>query len=138
MNTLQLECALKHVAPRVGVYAADQIPRGRTRGFIVNTQGAHLPGEHWVAFWENNGKLEFFDSFGQKPTYYGFQSTKTYNTVVLQSPDSNTCGLYALFYVMCKSRGYTLEQIQNMFCTNTGLNDYLMYLFASELFSPCM
>jgi hypothetical protein len=138
MNNYQLECALKHVAPGVRVYAADQIPRYYSRGFIVNTHGSHLPGEHWVAFWKNNGNIEFFDSFGQKPTYYGFQTAKLYNDVVLQSIDSNTCGLYALFYVMCKSRGYTLEHIQRLFVTNTRLNDYFMYLFASQLFSQCM
>jgi len=137
MNTLQLECALKHVAPGVGVYAADQIPRGRTRGFIVNTQDSSQTGEHWVSFWKDGGS-EFFDSFGQKPGYYGFQSTESYNTMMLQNPDSDTCGLYTLFYVMLKSRGYTLGQIQKLFGTNTRLNDYLMYLFASELFYHCM
>ena len=145
MNTLQLRCILK-TSPKtchVQVIATDQLPTRLIKypcGYIVNTQDSIQPGKHWVAFWfDNLGHGEFFDSFGERPGYYiqeftNFlnRNTSNYerNTKVLQSDYSKTCGLYAVFYVLLRSKGFSLQQIQQCFTNDRRLNDHFMYRFA--------
>ena len=53
----------------LGVFAADEIPRNIRKPaiFVTNTDARGLPGEHWIAiYFDDDGKGEFFDSFGQK------------------------------------------------------------------------
>ena len=51
-----------------GVYPADQLPRSpptsvRT-AYIVNTDPAGEPGQHWLGLWTEQNKCEVFDSYG--------------------------------------------------------------------------
>ena len=51
-----------------GVYPADQLPRSPPRSvrqaYIVNTDPAGEPGQHWLGLWTEQNKCEVFDSYG--------------------------------------------------------------------------
>jgi hypothetical protein len=154
MNTLQLECVLNAdpVTRHVRVYAADQLPQQRLtqfpRGLIVNTEPSTMRGRHWVAIWLDSAKHgEFFDSFGKPPEYYHRQfriflqknnACANYNDRVLQHADSDTCGLFALFYIAMKSMGSSLRDIQSYFCSDTRVNEAIVYQFALTYFKHCI
>lgn len=154
MNTHQLQCAIdcdpemkKHIS---GVYAADEIPHiihGSKNGFIANTDPKQRPGQHWIAFYLNGeGILECFDSYGRSPDGYSvylrqfmgkFYRIKV-NKKRLQSNDNAVCGQYCLFYLMCRTRGYSMDKITDMFNENYHLNDKFVYNFIDERFYCCM
>jgi len=113
----------------LGVFPSDQIPYSKLFNTkithsvccIVNTDPSSLPGKHWVAFFNdasfknNKSSLEFFDSFGLKPSFYKlggntsieFQS----NPFPLQSSHSTVCGHYCILYLYLRSR-YLANHIQ--------------------------
>ena len=51
-----------------GVYPAEKLPQSPTKtvraGYIVNTDPAGEPGEHWLGLWKEQNKCEIFDSYG--------------------------------------------------------------------------
>ena len=153
MNTLQLRCVLSmnRRTKNLQVIAANQLPYQVTHfpfGYIVNTEESHLPGEHWIAFWFESPQYgEFFDSFGNSPDVYKKQFRNTlrqsvkqfrYNDQVLQSSDSNTCGMFVLLYLILKAKGYSLKRIQRLFTKDTRWNDQLIYDFALRYFKHCI
>ena len=151
MNSLQLLCALKSQKVNVKVISVDQLPyRVKTypRGFIVNNETSKQKGKHWIALWiESPDYGEFFDSFGEKPIYYGKRFTdflnrnvKRYisNTEQLQNDSSDTCGLFTLFYILLKTRGYSMKRIRKRFTEDTRLNDHILYQFAHRYFNRCI
>jgi len=152
MNTNQLQCAIScdvYMKNNVlGVFAADKIPKTlrNQSGFITNTDPHQKPGKHWLAFFYDNEVLECFDSYGLSPEHYSqsFKSLTTnfsklkVNTKRIQSRDTAVCGQYCLFYLMCKTRGYTMEQVVDIFNNNYRLNDQFVYNFIDKRFHCCM
>ncbi|GIX84985.1 uncharacterized protein CDAR_374191 [Caerostris darwini] len=55
-----------------GLYASDKIPfiKEKKYAFVVNSDESSEPGSHWLAFYCENGCIEFFDSFGNPPDFY--------------------------------------------------------------------
>ena len=51
-----------------GVHPADQLSRSPATGirqaYIVNTDPAGEPGQHWLALWTEKNQCEIFDSYG--------------------------------------------------------------------------
>ncbi|GFT35664.1 uncharacterized protein F54H12.2 [Trichonephila clavipes] len=81
-----------------GVYASDTIPILKKKStIVVNLDASSQPGSHWLAFYHENNCIEFFDSYGYPPEYYGegFRdfvskfSTVSWNCIPFQSPTSN-------------------------------------------------
>ena len=102
---------------------------------IVNTDPSGKPGEHWLAIYFNKSKeAEFFDSFGLSAEQYKFDKYLKYfsrsyvdNKFQIQNFDSNTCGYYCLYFIMLKSRGFTLNEINSLFSKNDfKINDFLV------------
>ena len=93
---------------------------------IANTDTSYGPGKHWVTFFFTNpGPYEFFDFLGKTPEYYnvGFETIlQTFylmNCNRLQSFVSDTCGLYCLYYVMCRYAGMTMkDRFIHFMCEN--------------------
>ena len=152
MNTYQLQCAINYDCNMrntvCGVYAADEIPQTlhSFTGLVPNTDPKQRPGKHWIAFFYDNGVLECFDSYGRSPELYSPHlgqfmrsfPTRRVNVKRLQSSDTTVCGQYCLFYLMCRTRGYSMEEITNMFDNNYHLNDEFVYKFINERFYCCM
>lgn len=115
---------------------------------ILNTDVYAKSGQHWCAFYLNaNGKAEFFDSFGRKPSYYNnhfsawlrkYARTFVYNTKRIQSDTSNVCGLYTLHFLRQRLLGHSLETIVDYFSPyNFYANDFFIYQYMQLVFSNC-
>ena len=110
-----------------GVFPRDKLPHyvdiRRPGAYIINTDHSSGPGEHWVVVWfDGRGKAEYFDSFGLPPLHYEIESfllrhsqTYMYNKRLLQDLTSSACGLYAMYYVIMKSRGASLAKVVSAF-----------------------
>ena len=76
---------------------------------ILNVEPVFMGGSHWVAFFReaNSYVMEFFDSFGYPPSFYGFhlqENTRVFNHYHLQSNESVLCGEYSLIFLFLRSR----------------------------------
>lgn len=156
MNTTELQCCVdcdQLLKTRVyGVFAADRLPTKLLTlpvGFIANTDIHSKEGRHWCAFFvDNNGQVEFFDSYGRSPEYNSsfFKKwlndnalTVKYNDVQIQSDYSNVCGLYCLFYLRQRLCGLTMNDIISYFdYSNFAINDSFIFNYMSRIYSDCM
>lgn len=95
----------------LGAFPLDKLPRMVQPGnkFIVNTQSANLPGEHWLAVsYKSSGIVYAFDPLGMYyPTHFvnylfcccvGCARVK-FNRVTYQNPFTNTCGLHCILFL---------------------------------------
>lgn len=111
-----------------GVYPRDvlsliAVRTNKPATYVINTGTSRTTGEHWVVVYFNGrGKGEFFDSFGLPPRHVDIERFLTrhtlsyiYNSRILQSVVSNTCGLYCLHYIMKRSRGESMDRIVSIF-----------------------
>lgn len=97
--------------------------------FVINTQPRSKGGEHWLAiYFDNNENCYFFDSFGNKPSFYRLQNyiltyskQWTYNTKQLQGFEPH-CGIYCIFFLLFISRK-KLDIFFNAFTKNFIKND---------------
>lgn len=90
MNSAEIDYALRHdqctQESFAGVFPSDvlkTVVKHRTLPtcYVVNTDPASKPGEHWVAFYFPaclTDKVEYFDSFGQPPKPAFLQFAKKY------------------------------------------------------------
>ena len=113
----------------IGVFPADQIPKKHELlryslpfSYIVNTDPASKPGEHWVGVYHaTSGAVEFFDSYGNNCNYYSslqFDVPPTkFNSVSLQAPGAYVCGHYCLYFIFKRARGSDFYAIaRNLVC----------------------
>jgi hypothetical protein len=117
----------------IGTFARDQLPIINTFpcGLIVNSDPSNKPGEHWTAIFLNKGLGEYFDSYGFPPLHSDVLHFLNkhcpkgwcHNTVMLQSANSMTCGMYCIFYIKLKCLGYTLCEFIKLFTTKASVND---------------
>ena len=113
-----------------GALPCDGLPQwldGRGKqAFIVNTEPSGEPGEHWIAVWIDGETCELFDSFALPVSFYSkatplVQWLDTHypqresNDQSIQSVTSETCGHYALFYLLFKSSGGAMDDFLSKF-----------------------
>jgi len=128
-----------------GVYAANEIFNVKPPAFvIVNTDEKGRNGKHWVAMYINKNRCEFFDSFGQSPTYYHkywetnfkrYSKDYVYNKVVLQNPQSNKCGKFCIYYCILRSMGVDFECIIDK---KINLDDFINCLTVTGTALTCV
>ena len=154
MNTTQLLCALncdshlKHWNFRI--CSIDTLPSTIKTPFtlIVNSDFAAGRGKHWFAILiQSNDVGEFFDSYGNHPSYYGIHIWNffkkyckylIYNNVKLQSNDSYVCGEYCLLYIMMRVRECSMYDFQKMFTNECFINDLFVYDYVRSMFPYCI
>lgn len=106
-----------------GVFPADQLPRHPSHttraAYIVNTDPAGEPGQHWLALWTEKNECEVFDSYGlplhvyMNPDLHAWWAQWKYLTrsdQTIQALDSQTCGHYVLMFLKAKARGCTFQE----------------------------
>lgn len=86
--------------------------------YVANTDYRGGEGKHWVAFYHPNpNHIDFFDSFGQDPKFYGFILPPCFHVVCnsrqIQSNLSIVCGAYSVFFLWHRNRGLSLSTISN-------------------------
>lgn len=132
-----------------GVYAADTLKererdKVKNRYYVVNLDKSNQPGSHWIAIYvaENGEDNEYFDSYGWRPhanalkfeTFMNF--SYIYQNRQLQHPVSTVCGQYCMFYIWCKCKGKTLQQIVDLFPQGNHFvtNDTMVNAAIEQLF----
>lgn len=115
MDTVQLTYSLRKDkytrAAFQGVYPSNKLTNrivSYPALIIANVDTSEKPGSHWVAFhFTPDREAEFFDSYGLSPSDYtrtftdflnSNASSWTFNSVTLQSENSQVCGHYCLYY----------------------------------------
>jgi hypothetical protein len=118
-----------------GVCPVDELkgkPDKLPAAYVINTAERTQRGEHWVALhidpW---GVGTYFDSYGLPPRHAGlvaFLNRHTikwiYNQRPIQGLLSSACGLFCLYFLYFKCRGYSLVSLLRRFRSfNWDLND---------------
>ena len=119
-----------------GIFPIDKIPLKIlvNQYLIINTDPSYLPGKHWVVLFSPLNSLpEFFDSMGKCPSSYSYamvdylirNSGRGFvgNNVRLQKEESASCGLFCLYYIYYRMRGYCFEEIVKRFSRNEEQNE---------------
>ena len=113
-----------------GTVACDRLPsvvnrEGRT-AYIVNTDPRDKPRKHWIALWTHDNVCEILDSYAlplqeYKTTdplidwldrHYEYQ---VHSGKTIQSVFSQSCGDYALMFLVLKARGASMHIFLNLF-----------------------
>ena len=151
MNTLQLLDILSRdkftKTQFLGVYASNQLPKKIHKYpvcLVVNSDKSTEFGSHWICFYiSSRSKIEFFDSFGNPPSYYkgGISDfavqydEMNFNPHMLQRPHTAICGQYCIYYLYFKCRGYSLRRIVSRFVSEKyTCNDPCVYNFVVRHF----
>ena len=155
MNTSSLQCIVRCDPTLfnsvVGIFAADELPKRLQSfpvAFIANTDKRMDPGRHWVVFYvSSRTKGEFFDSYGNSPSYYSNAFQKffdrnglklMYNDKRLQGYDSSVCGQYCVYYLMQRCRGMEMKSVVEPFTQNYANNDQFVYSYVNREFPYCV
>lgn len=111
---------------------------------IANVDTSEKPGSHWVAFYFTlDREAEFFDSYGLLPSDYtrtftaflnSNASSWNFNSVTLQSENSQVCGHYCLYYSFFRCRNVSMSTIIHRFSKNKYRNDFLVKRFIEKMF----
>ena len=124
----------------LGVFAKDTIPKvipnRKPVFYIVNTDVARGPGKHWVTiFHPEHGPVEFMDSAGHAPGYYGFKGKFKHYPKRLQAHDSMVCGHYAVFFAIERMKRKALHNVYKQFgtCKNRDCNDQFVRKYYFKL-----
>ena len=118
------------------MFPAKQLPpvsTKRVNAYIVNTNPAGQPGQHWLAIWTEGTTCEVFDSYGLPLSTYNNPTLQPWlnqwpalirSDETLQAMDSFTCGHYALFFLEAKARHVSFQDfLAQWHATNFVLND---------------
>jgi len=130
MNTKEIGRFLRHCLENFD--GIDTLP-DRPLLLVCNTDPSDKPGRHWVCVYVENGRREFFDSFGLRldETFERYLnrhcSSWIFNDRQLQSVIIKFCGHYCIYYCMCRSRNIDLRKIVRSFTNDTALNDVLAH-----------
>ena len=140
MNTVELNRLFKN--PNTQKYFIGTFPscipvrsRKKKYAFIMNTESHEERGEHWAAWWVNNGHAIFFDSFGRPPTHQTFpiefsKLSKKYKTCkhvrrAVQLPGTTSCGHYCFHFVYTMCSGMSVRDFLSKY-RNIYHNDYIV------------
>jgi hypothetical protein len=113
----------------VGIYDHDQIPNvlATTGQFAIwNLAGANSPGTHWVTGILLRDRSLYFDPFGVPPDgrseAFLSQGNRMidFNNYDLQEFHSDECGWYCLAFIICVTRGLSLNQALSEFHQRKG------------------
>ena len=125
----------------LGIYPIDMIPSLIKVGSIVvvNLDPSFKRGSHWVVLYlRDKNMVEHFDSLGKKPKneilsclFYNNQKC-IYNTERIQDYNTNTCGLFCLFYSFYACRLCNMKNIISCFNDNLKSNEKIVKTFTKN------
>ena len=113
-----------------GTMPCDRLPRSPDKkgpvAYIVNTDREGQPGRHWLALWTCDNECEILDSYALPLETYETTGplqtwlNKHWKTVIqnsqsLQSLFSRSCGDYALFFLIDRSQGKSMNEFVKRF-----------------------
>ncbi len=80
-----------------GVFSDNNLVPEPNKFYITNLQDYGQPGSHWTALLPNGF---YIDSFGVGPTRDMSPFVKEWNTNWYQAYNQNSCGYYAMYFVL--------------------------------------
>lgn len=97
--------------------------------YIVNTDPDHEPGRHWIALWTEGNVCQVMDSYGVSLDVYGTADPikewikrhfkyQLVNEKSLQSLFSQSCGDYALMFLVNKANGHSMNEFLDLFSSH--------------------
>ena len=126
------------------VCAANELPSivyRRPSIFIVNTDPAPEPGQHWICMYVGDTDSEFFDPMADPPqeefrNFLTSNSESGYllNTRQLQAFESDTCGHFSLYFAFYRARNIPMEYIVQSFTPDYAYNDWLVRQFVVDVY----
>jgi len=111
----------------------ENIKMKKGKYFVYNTAKPPKMGHFIAIYFNKQGMMEIFDSFGYKymniPKYIAKQATKIkiVSRKQLQSKYSHICALYVIYYIYYRSNGLTISEILKNFTKNVDSNDTLIF-----------
>ena len=133
--------------PLNGIYMKDNLPNILKSGnYIINLNSQGQPGSHWVCCKIIGKNIYYFDSFGGYPIESIMTKSKQnnmnvyYSTRQYQHINSELCGWFcvAFFYltknVLNKDMMKKLNEFDNLFKTNTKLNDKILIKYIKSFY----
>ena len=125
----------------------DELPVGKkplqAKAFIVNTDLAIDPGQHWLALYFKENKAIYFDSYGLPPLkdhILPFIQNNSLgwieNTQMLQDVTSEVCGLNCIYVLYELNRGSSLQNILSNFSKDNLIkndNDVLLWFSRKKI-----
>ena len=131
-----------------GTFSIDTLPKSlKNLDFcICNTDLSSGAGIHWFfIFKSSKSTIEVFDSLGVDSekekvikTYFKFQGIKSiqFNESVFQNQQSNTCGLYVIYFIWQRMFNLDLsfdDILEEIFNHETDLNELKVKQFCEKL-----
>ena len=129
----------------LGVFSIDNFPQQLNERccFISNLSKSNEIGSHWISFIKSEKKtIEIFDSLGTKIDYlrpflkFKGNPTILYNDCAFQSVTSNTCGYFAITFLIERSFNLDLkfqELLAEVFNKNSEINEKIVVDFCNNL-----
>lgn len=131
----------------VGIFMKDTLPDKLKAGnYIVNLNSEGEIGSHWVCFKVIGKNVYYFDSFGGYPVQSVMDTSEQnkmkvfYSTKQYQHIDSELCGWFCVAFfhltktVKNKDMGDKLIEFDNLFKTNTKLNDKILIKYVKSFY----
>ena len=129
----------------LGVFSIDNFPKklNERSCFISNMSKSSEIGSHWISFIKSDKKtIEIFDSLGTKidilKPFLTFKGNPTilYNDCAFQSLTSNTCGYFAITFLIERSFNLDLkykELLAETFNIDSEINEKMVVDFCKNL-----
>lgn len=121
-----------------GIFPIDKLPAMEPGFYIINTDNHDDPGEHWLAVFNDNNHVEYFDSYGQEPLDYRLKAflgnDYKFNPTKLQQLFNNSCGFYCTYYILHRVRGYSMSEIVTILKRSDG--DFIVKEFLYRHYKP--
>ena len=124
MDTLQIVHMVNSLSPIrkrfTGVYPADKVNKMKIKeehGCIINTAPSTHHGEHWIAVFFAPSTIEYFDSYGLKPSgvikSWLLKTRKRCirNRKRVQGLFTATCGAHCIYYLFHRTKGHSMSHI---------------------------
>lgn len=128
----------------LGIYPIDMVPDLTKTGsiIVVNLDPSFKSGSHWIVLClREQSMVEYFDSLGKKPkinivsNLFRNNQFCVYNINRIQDYNTNTCGLFCLFYSYYACRFCNMESIISCFDDNLKTNEKIVKTFTKNYLS---
>jgi len=109
---------------------------------IQNSDIRSKPGSHWLIYIYIKRKIEFFDTYGECPSFYQLDppaaiknTSFSYNTLQVQSENSSVCSQFCLYVLCNRLMGRLLDDIvsHDFSATDFKANENLVTSFYDSL-----
>jgi len=121
LSNIEINKKLKNIKYFRGVFCIGNLHKKilKNESGVINLDKCYNSGTHWVAYFNSDKSkyVEYFDSFGKKPTIEILKYLKTskkeiiYNSNQLQENNSIKCGFYCINYILERSKNISMYDV---------------------------